>query len=98
MAKPIKRPDLRRPRMASVGAQNMSLSDLAFQQPVDPRRRPEFADSQMIQEDNRAIANLPEREIHRQFTPGKFMPHYWMESEVEPYNAVRANEPEDDER
>lgn len=74
----------------------VSLSDFAFMQPVDPRRRPEMADSQMIQEDNRAMANLPTREINRQFKPGKFQPHYWMESEIEPFGAIRHNEPEEE--
>ena len=88
---------LRKPRVASVGAQSVSLSDLAFQQPVDPRRRPEMVDSQMIEEDNRAIANLPMRAIHKQFTPGKYSPHYWMESEIYPVGAVRYNEPDEPE-
>ncbi len=91
-----KRADLKRPRVADVGNQYVSLSDYAFRQPVDPRRRPEYADSQMIQEDHRAVANLPEREINRQFTPGKYMPHYWMESEIRPFNAFRFNEPEEE--
>lgn len=73
----------------------VSLSDFAYQQPVDPRRRPEFNDSQMIQEDHRAIANLPEQAIHREFRPGKYMPNYWMESEIEPVGVRRANEPEE---
>lgn len=93
---PIKRTDLKRPRMADVNTIATSLSDHAYNQPVDPRRRPEYADSQMIQEDHRAIANLPEREINRQFTPGKYQPHYWMESEVRPFGVYRANEPEDE--
>lgn len=71
----------------------VSLSDFAFRQPVDPRRRPEMADSQMIQEDRNAMANLPEREINMRFRPGKFMPHYWMESEIVPYHR-RSNEPD----
>lgn len=61
----------------------ISMSDFAFMQPVDPRRRPEIADSQMIQEDHHAMSNLPRQAINRQWNPGKYMPHYWMESEVE---------------
>lgn len=61
----------------------VSMSDHAFQQPVDPRRRPEMYDSRLIQEDRRAMSNLPTEPINKQFNPGKFMPHYWMESEIE---------------
>ncbi len=92
---PSKPEFLRRPRLADKGS-NVSLSDFAYQQPVDPRRRPEMNDSQMIQEDHRAVANLSPNVINRQFTPGKYMPYYWMESEVVPYNVVRANEPEEE--
>lgn len=74
---------------------NVSLADFAYMQPVDPRRRPEFADSQMIQEDHRAVANLPEQVINREFRPGKFQPNYWMESEVYPFSVKRHNEPEE---
>ena len=73
----------------------VSLSDYGYRQPVDPRRRPEINDSRLIQEDQSAIANLPERAIHREFRPGKYMPNYWMESEVEPVGVRRANEPEE---
>lgn len=96
MAKPIKPADLKRPRVASVGTMNVSLSDYAFMQEIDPRRRPEIADARMIQEDHNAMANLSMREINRQWTPGKFQPHYWMESEVRPFGIIRANEPEDE--
>lgn len=75
--------------------QYVSLSDYAYRQPVDPRRMPEINDSKLIQEDQNAIANLPERAIHREFRPGKYMPNYWMESEVEPVGVRRANEPEE---
>jgi len=61
----------------------VSLSDYAFSQPIDPRRRPEIYDSRMIYEDHNAMANLPTQPINRQFNPGKYTPHYWMESEVE---------------
>jgi hypothetical protein len=74
---------------------NVSLADYAYTQPVDPRRRPELADARMIQEDPRAIANLPQQAIHREFRPGKFVPNYWMDSEVEPVGVIRFNEPEE---
>ena len=73
----------------------VSLSDYAYRQPVDPRRRPEIADSRLIQEDQNAMANLPERALHHEFRPGKYMPNYWMESEVQPVGVMRANEPEE---
>ena len=73
----------------------VSLSDFGYQQPVDPRRRPEFNDAQMIEEDHRAIANLSPIAIHREFRPGKYMPNYWMESEIIPFGVRRANEPEE---
>ncbi len=90
------RPDLRRAKIASEGTQAVSLSDFAYRQPIDPRRRPEVNDSRLIQEDQRAVANLPEREINRQFTPGKYMPYYWMESEIVAVGTKRAFEPEDE--
>jgi len=96
MARPIKPAYLKRPREADVNNQYMSLSDHGFIQPVDPRRRPEMADSRMIEEDHNEIANLPRQFIHRQWTPGKYSPHYWMESEIRPYPDARANEPEDE--
>ena len=82
--------------MADVGNQGVSLSDHAFMQKIDPRRRPEIEDSRLIQEDHNAIANLPMRAINRQFTPGKYSPHYWMESEVSPVGTIRYNEPEEE--
>jgi hypothetical protein len=74
---------------------NISLSDYAYIQPVDPRRRPEISDSRLIQEDPRAMANLSETALHHEFSPGKYMPTYWMESEVQPVGVMRANEPEE---
>lgn len=60
----------------------MTMSDFFYMNAVDPRRKPEIADSQMIQEDHRSIANLSEKAINRQWNPGKYSPEYWMESEV----------------
>lgn len=94
--KPTKPAHLVRPRVADVMTFPMSLSDNAYSQPVDPRRRPEYADSQMIQEDHREMANLSGKAIHTQWTPGKYMPHYWMESEIRPFGVLRYNEPEDE--
>ncbi len=96
MSRPIKPAYLKKPREADMDNGYVSLSDHAYRQPVDPRRRPEMADSRMIREDHRSVANLSPNEINRQFTPGKFSPHYWMESEVRPYPNERSNEPEDE--
>ena len=73
----------------------VSLSDYGYRQPVDPRRRPEYNDAQLIHEDHRAMSNLPEQAIHKEFRPGKYMPNYWMESEIIPFGVKRANEPEE---
>jgi hypothetical protein len=89
-------PAMAKTRVASVMTFPISLSDNAFVQPIDPRRRPEINDSRMIREDHTAMANLPTMAINRQWNPGKFMPHYWMESEVEPVGVHRYNEPTDE--
>jgi hypothetical protein len=39
----------------------------SFYEKVDPRRRQELSDARMIQEDQRAMANLSEREINKEF-------------------------------
>lgn len=75
--------------------QAVCLGDHPYEQPVDPRRRPEFNDSQMIKEDHRSMANLSPNFIHKTFRPGEFQPHYWMESEIVPVPFNRANKPEE---
>jgi len=75
----------------------VSMNDYAYQQPVDPRRRPEYFDAQLIQEDNRAMANLPTKGYQVQWNPNKLQPHYWMESGIQPFNAIRMNESSTDE-
>jgi hypothetical protein len=94
--KPKKPADLIRPREADVDSMSASFSDHAFRQPIDPRRKPEMADSRMIKEDHTKMSNLPEKAINKQWTPGKHMPHYWMESEVRPFDIIRFNESEDE--
>jgi hypothetical protein len=39
---------------------------------VDPRRRQEVADSRMIQEDENAMANLPERPVYHEYNEDRF--------------------------
>lgn len=41
---------------------------------VDPRRRQEVADSRMIFEDHRAMANLFPKAIYHTFNPDKYVP------------------------
>ena len=94
--KPKKPADLVRPREADVDSMAASLSDRAFRQAIDPRRRPEVMDSRLVKEDHTKMSNLPERAIHKQWNPGKYMPHYWMESEVSPFDVIRFNEAEDE--
>jgi hypothetical protein len=94
--KPVKKAELKKPRVADVDSVNASLSDRAFRQAIDPRRRPEISDSQLVKEDHTKMSNLSERAIHKQWTPGRYSPHYWMESEVRPFDVIRFNEPEDE--
>ncbi len=56
----------------------------AFYAGIDPRRRIEVADAGMVQEDYRAIANLPTRFIHSEYprTGFKVRP-YIDDSELE---------------
>lgn len=54
-----------------------------FYKHVDPRRRQELYDSRMIQEDPRAIANLPERGFQKQYKlNGKISNSPWNDDEV----------------
>ena len=61
----------------SQEAQRVTLSN--FYGNVDPRRKPEIADSYMLNEDHRAMANLPEKEINTLWNPGKFQPQFWLQ-------------------
>lgn len=85
----------KRSRQADVNNQPVSLSDHAYVQKVDPRRRPEYYDAQLVREDQSAMANLSTRGYQKIFDPGKYQPNYWMESEIEPFGSKRANEPEE---
>lgn len=40
-----------------------------FYSTVDPRRRQEKADARMVREDDRAMANLSEQPVYREFNP-----------------------------
>lgn len=45
---------------------------------VDPRRKQELVDSRMIQEDHRAISNLPPVGFQREFNPDRYVEHFNM--------------------
>lgn len=58
-----------------------------FYQGVDPRRREEIANGGMVHEDNRAMSNLPEYFVHREY------PRYSFWSS--PYNDAIIQKDED---
>jgi len=43
---------------------------------VDPRRRQEYKDSRMVQEDHDEVANLSPKFIHREFNQQKYVEHF----------------------
>lgn len=45
---------------------------IGFPENVDPRRKQELADARMIQEDQRAMANLSNTAINREFDAWKY--------------------------
>ncbi len=49
-----------------------AMQDRFYKEVCSPRRQ-EMADSNMLQEDHNAIANLSNDVINRQFNPGRFM-------------------------
>lgn len=51
---------------------------LAFYQNVDPRRKQELADSRMVNEDHKAMANLSEKAVYHEFNPDKYVEHLNM--------------------
>lgn len=53
---------------------------------IDPRRRQEIADSGMVAEDHRAIANLSERVIHRHYPKFPYYATPYVDSSVRSLN------------
>lgn len=47
-----------------------------FNEHIDPRRRHEYEDSQRVQEDHKAVANLSERGFQKEFNPDNWKPRY----------------------
>lgn len=43
-----------------------------FYDKVDPRRRQELKDSNMIHEDHKAMSNMPTKAIHREYNQNTF--------------------------
>lgn len=54
-----------------IVAEEMMMRNF-FYNNVDPRRKQELADANMIHEDHNAVANLSERFIHRTFNANQF--------------------------
>lgn len=54
-------------RAAERAEHRLQLMRGVFYEEVDPRRRQERIDSNMIYEDQNAMSNLPEKAIHREY-------------------------------
>lgn len=48
---------------------------------IDPRRRQEIADSRLVSEDHRAMANLPDKPVYHEYKHQQYMPHFMTVSE-----------------
>lgn len=55
-----------------------SILRVSFFEKVDPRRKQEREDARQISEDHKAMANLSNRAIHREFRHDNFMEHLNM--------------------
>jgi hypothetical protein len=64
---------------------NIMLSE-TFYSNVDPRRKQELNDSRMIQEDQRAMSNLSEKEINKQFNAWKNVERLAMYNQSQKFN------------
>jgi len=60
----------------------ISLLEVSFYSTMDKRRRQEFADSKMINEDHTAMSNLPKQGFQRQFDTEKYVRSPWRDDEV----------------
>ena len=49
----------------TTNASDSEVARVVFYQNVDPRRRPELLDSELIREDHTKTSNLPEQFIHQ---------------------------------
>jgi len=55
-----------------MGMDASSMMRDAFYNEVDPRRRQEIADSRMLGENPRAMANAPTKFIHQEYNQNRF--------------------------
>lgn len=55
----------------------------SFYAGLDPRRRQEAADGGMVKEDRKAIANLSERPVHREYPPAGYYANPYIDDSVE---------------
>lgn len=53
-----------------------------FYSTIDPRRRKELSDSRMIQEDQKAMANLPKEGFQREFKSRNMCLSPWADDEI----------------
>jgi hypothetical protein len=64
----ILRPTLNQTDTAQAERSEVGAAQLVFYQNVDPRRKAELMDSELIREDHTKHANLPEQFIYGKFT------------------------------
>jgi len=64
MLKPTLYGDVGEAKTDTHNAEDSEVARIVFFQNVDPRRRPELLDSELIKEDHTATANLPREFIH----------------------------------
>ena len=55
----------------------------SFYAGLDPRRRQEAADGGMVKEDKKAIANLSERPVHREYAPAGYYQSPYIDDSTE---------------
>jgi hypothetical protein len=68
----ILKPTLNRTDTTNAEQSEVGAAQVVFYQNVDPRRRAEILDSELIREDHTKISNLPD-----QFIYGKFRQEYY---------------------
>jgi hypothetical protein len=64
MLKPTLYGDVGTAKTDTTDASDSEVARIVFFQNVDPRRKPELKDSELIREDHTKIANLPSEFIH----------------------------------
>ena len=64
----ILQPRLRGTDTIEAERSEIGPAGIIFYQNVDPRRRPEMMDAELIREDHKKIANLPDEPIYGKFS------------------------------